>query len=223
MRVFREAKLEYLTEMRQELAKQWTPQIAIDLQRYAELRASIVKKRGIVCPRLTDYARELIHDAYVDTWSGERSWDHKRYSLLDHLRGVIMSRTWNEVRSARQFVSLDAPAAASSATNENAPSSDDSAALVDRFSSSSGDVGAVAFPAIVERLCNELSQVTEDRDCLVVARAWQRGFIQRDEVMEVTALSEQAYRRARRRLVAASENLPDELRELVRDYLRSAS
>lgn len=207
-------------ELARAIREQWTPALVSELRRHAERRARMVRASGRPCPPPRQYARELVNDAHADTWCGDRAWNPKRCSLLDHLRGVITSRTWAEIVAARQNMSLDARPVA----NDNGGrSGDDRPALVDRLSSSSGDISSVMLPALFARTCDELRRVTNEHDCIAIVRAWELGFFERNEVMDITGLDEVAYRRARVRLFYASGDLPDELRRLFRDYLRSAS
>jgi hypothetical protein len=200
------------------LREQFTPHVNTELRRHAEYRARMVRAAGRVCPPPARYARELVYDAYADTWSGERTWDPERCSLADHLRGVIDSRTWNELKAPRQYMSLDARPIA----NDNEDRlGDERLALADQLSASSGDISSVALPALVARTCQALRQATKERDCMDIVRAWELGFIERDEILALTGLDEITYRRARNRLFYIAGDLPDELRQLVRDYLRS--
>jgi hypothetical protein len=206
-------------ELARLLREQFTPQLNTALRRYAEYRARMVRAAGRACPPPPQYARELVHDAYADTWCGERTWDPERCSLVEHLRGVIDSRTWNEIKSPRQYASLDARPIAND--NEDR-AGDERLALADTLSSSAGDISTVALPALVARTCHALRQAAKERDCIDIVRAWELGFIERDEICALIGIDEAAYRRARARLLYIAGDLPDELRQLVRDYLRSA-
>lgn len=207
-------------EIEHALRTQCTPQVLNSLRRYAFQQARIMSEYARACPPPRKYAHELVHDAYADTLCGDRTWDPRRVSAFDHLRGVIDSRISHEIRAARRFTSLDAPPAA----NDNDPhSTNESPALVDRLAASSGDVGSLLLAGHMVLTCQELRQATNDRDCLKVLRQWERGFVERDEVIELTELDPAAYRRARKRLLYLANDLPDELRQLVRDYLRSGS
>ncbi len=206
-------------ELARELRVQFTSQLNTELRHHAEYRARMVRAAGRACPPPARYARELVHDAYTDTWSGERAWDPLRCSLAEHLRGVIDSRTWNETKVSRQYTSLDARPIAND--NEDR-GGDDRLALLDKLSASHEDISSVALPALVARTCHELRQATREHDCIAIVRAWELGFIERDEILELTGLDDAAYRRARGRLFYIAGDLPDELRQLVRDYMRSA-
>ncbi len=206
-------------ELARALREQFTPRVNTELRRHAEYRARMVRAAGRTCPPPPRYARELVYDAYADTWSGERAWDPTRCSLAEHLRGVIDSRTWNELKSRRQYTSLDARPIANH--NEDRVG-DDRLALVDKLTAACGDTSSVAFPALVARTCHALRQATKERDCIDIVRAWELGFLDRDEILALTGLDEITYRRARSRLFYLAGDLPDELRQLVRDYIRSA-
>ena len=210
-------------EVLRALREQWTPQVIYDLQLYAEQRARMVRASGRPCPPPAQYARELVHDAHADVWCGVLVWDPSRCSLFIQLRAAIKSRTFTEIKNARRFMSLDVRSA-----NDGGPDDDDhsdeSIQVRDTGEGEVECVGPVVFPALLARVCAELRQTAyHDHDCLVIVRAWERGFIDRDEIMEITGLDPIDYKRARERLFYASTNLPAELRQLVQHYLRSAS
>jgi hypothetical protein len=206
-------------ELARALREQFTPRVNTELRRYAEYRARMVRAAGRVCPPPERYARDLVHDAYADTWSGERTWDPERCSLVDHLRGVIDSRTWNEIKAPRKHVSLDARRIAN---DDDDRVGHELLELEDKLPAPYDDISAVVLPALVKRTCHALRQAATERDSLDIVRAWELGFIERDEICALTGLDEAAYRRARSRLLYIAGDLPDELRQLVRDYLRSA-
>jgi len=206
-------------EVARALREQYTPQARSYLRRFAEHRVHMMRANGRPCPPPKEYAVELVHDAYVDTLIGERAWDHERVSLVEHLRGVITSRTSNEIKTGRKYTSLEAPIAA----NENDDATDEPVTLADRLHASSGDLTALRVAALLTRTCAELRAATDDRDCNRILHQWENGIVEREDVMLLTELDATAYRRARDRLFYLADNLPDELRQLVRDYLRSAS
>ncbi|HTR52009.1 MAG TPA: hypothetical protein VMJ10_14945 [Kofleriaceae bacterium] len=205
-------------ELARALREQFTSRVNTELRRYAEYRAHLVRAAGRVCPPPARYARELVNDAYSDTWSGERVWNPERCSLLDHLRGVIDSRTSHEIQSPRQYSSFDAQPITN---DDDDHAGDGRLALAETLPSSSGEAGSVFLPALVARTCHALRQAAKERDSIDIVRAWELGFIERDEVCALIGLDEAAYRRARNRLLYIAGDLPDELRQLVRDYLRS--
>ena len=196
---------------------QWTPQAMCELLEYAERRARMVRVSGRACPPPAQYARELVHDVHAFTWSGELSWDPNRCSLVTHLRRAIKSRTRHEIDQAARRISLDVHAAAEEREGPKITSRD-------ALASSPDAVGPLVFPALVARVCDELHEAASKYpDCVAMLRAWERGVIERDEVLEVTGLDEAAYHRARQRLLYASRTLSSELRRLVQEYLRSAT
>jgi hypothetical protein len=212
-RAFRDAADAHLERIRRALGTRLTPELVEEVQAYAEERARLVRECGRPCPRITTYARELIEDAYADTWTGDLAWDPDSCSLATHLRMAIKRRTWREIERSPKFVSLDTKP---SNDNDAAP-----VALVDTFASS-GDISTLRIAALVAQLSDELGRATVgDRDCAAVLRAWQRGLVEREEILLLTGLSANAYKRARKRLMYAASNLPTELRQLVQDYLRS--
>ncbi|MGN6105488.1 MAG: hypothetical protein ACTHU0_10320 [Kofleriaceae bacterium] len=214
---FAAAVVAHHTDVTRALRDQWTRTAANDIQRYAEQRARMVRHSGRPCPRPSEYARELVQDAYTDTWVGDLAWDPQRCSLVRHLRTAIKTRTRKEIEKAPRYVSLDAKT-----VNENHERGVQ-AAIVESLFAPSGDVSSVLMPALVARVCHELQQATlRDRACVALVDAWQRGLVERDEIMKATGLNESAYDRARKRLVYASADLTSELRQLVQDCLRRA-
>jgi len=173
-------------------------------RRYAEARSEMVREAGRAVPQ--SYPRELVHDAYVDTWTGTTLWDPARCSLLVHLRGVIRQRTWSEARHGRRFPH-----------RRLGPSTD-------TLFASSGDVRPLLFVALVARVCTALRDASAgDFDALAVLSCWERGVVEREEILCLTGLDVAAYIRTRKRLLHRCEELPGEIVELVRDELRRAS
>jgi len=213
---FREAAAAHLEHVRRVLAATLTPELLEDVQRYAEQRAAKVRRTGRPCPRrLNDYARELLDDAYTDTWTGDLAWDPDACSLATHLRMAIKTRTCKEMEKAPRYVSIDA-----NVENKNEDGTGP-VPLVDTFASS-GDLSSIQMAAYVAQVCKELAQASAgDLDCLAVLHAWQRGLVDREEILRLTGLTASAYKRARNRLMYAASDLPTELRQLVQDYLRS--
>jgi hypothetical protein len=202
------------------LRAQWTPDIARDVLRYAKQRARMVRTTGRPCPPLAEYARELVHDAHADTFSGELRWDPQQCSLAVHLRAAIKLRTWREIHKAARYVSLEMPAVAEVGEPEIELDPVDPR---DRFSSSPNAAGpAVVFPALIARVCDALRlEAGADREFLSLLRAWERGFTERTEIMKLTGFDKATYDRVRKRILYVAARLSLDLRELVRHYLGS--
>lgn len=161
---FREANAAHLERVRRALATKLTPEVVEDVQRFAERRASMVRDTGRPCPRLKDYARELLQDACTDTWLGDLAWDPDACSIAAHLKLAIKARTRTEIVKALRYVSIDA------AANDNDDRSS-SIAVIDPFASS-GDLSTMRARALVAKMCDELEEATRpDADCLAVLRA----------------------------------------------------
>jgi hypothetical protein len=194
------------------------PKIERRARRYAEHRVRLVRITGRAVPQ--HYARELLDDAFADTWCGRVTWVPERCDLLLHLRGVIYDRTWAEIRRAARHphFSIDAPA-------------NDRAWTVDRLEvehalADSSEAGrpSLVVSALFASVCDELRRLaSEDRDALAVLWCWQQSITDRHEVMSITGLEKTEYQRARKRLLYLSRDLPPELREAAQDQLRSAS
>lgn len=203
------------------LRREWTPQALRNVLLYAKQRARMVRQTGRACPPQKEYARELVHDAHADTWSGELVWDPSRCSLVMHLCAAIKARTWREIQRAARFTSMDEPPA----TNDDGLTEAEPDDPRERFSSSPDAAGpAVVFPALIARVCDALrNEARGDPPFLAILGAWERGFTDRDEIMEITGLDKSAYDRVRKRIVYVAARLSLELRQLVRDYLSSQS
>lgn len=204
------------------LREQYTPELHRALLRFAQHRARMVRNVGRPCPPPLHYARELLHDVHADTWAGVLTWDPARCALVIHLRRAIQSRTWAEIKRGPRFRSLDLIPA--NDDNDEQPDRD-AKQITDALSveASSGNLGVFAFPALVARVCRELRPAAKDHATVALVRAWERGFTEKEEILEITDLTEEEYRRARDRLLYASRTLPPDLRQLVTDLLRSAS
>jgi hypothetical protein len=198
------------------LHEQMTPELMDELRQYAQGRAKLVCRAGR--PVSESYARELVDDVHADIWIGDLPWD-PRCELLDHLKAAIKKRTWLEIRHARRvsFVSLH------EAANDETmpPEMEQTLAFSPR-----ADCDPITLHAITATVCQHLrslSLASCDVDAVAIVKCWADGFMERDEVMRLTGLSEAAYRSARRRLRRALSSLTSKLRETARDLLRSAA
>jgi hypothetical protein len=78
--------------------------------------------------------------------------------------------------------------------------------------------------AMTTTVCQQLrSLVSRDVDAATIVKCWSDGFLDKDEVMRITGLTETAYKGARERLRNTCRGLPSELREAAQDLLRSAA
>lgn len=78
--------------------------------------------------------------------------------------------------------------------------------------------------AMTSTVCQQLrSLVPRDVDAAAIVKCWADGFMEKNEVMRLTRLTEAAYECARRRLRSTTRGLPSELREAAQDLLRSAA
>lgn len=181
--------------------------------RYARQRAVLVRRSGARIDNL--YPRELVQDALADTWIGEVVWDPTRCSLLDHIRGVIRSRSWKDAIGARRFRHFcfgtdDSPAARE----------------VDEAQrhGTVGNVSPIVLAGLTASVTSGLQRLAQgDRAATAILGAWAAGLTERDEVMLHTGLSGTEYKAARARLTYLVMSLPQSLREVVRVRLRSAS
>jgi hypothetical protein len=189
-----------------------TQEVIDELRRYAQERAKLVCRAGRPVPET--YARELVDDVHADICVGDLPWD-PQHKLLDQLKAAIKKRTWLEIRHARRvsFVSLE------EAANDEATSSEmeEILAPVSR---------ADCDPILLSTVCRQLRSLVLascDVDAAAIVKCWSDGFMDKDEVMTLTGLTETAYECARRRLRRANRSLTSELREAAHDLLRSAA
>jgi hypothetical protein len=201
--------------IRQALEEQTTPELMKRARKYAQTRATLVRRAGR--PVSKTYARELVDDAHADTWTGDLPWDPSQCSLLEHLCQAVKHRTWLEIRHVRRapFVSLHGPA------NDGTTAPQIERALA---RATQGDCSPIIMRAISAAVCQELRRlVPNDHEAAGLLQCWEEGLISRDEVLQRTGLSESAYERARKRLLYLSRYLTPTLRESAQDLLRSAS
>ncbi len=197
----------------QAFEEQATPELMQQLQRYAQARARMVRRAGR--PVSETYARELVDDVYADTRIGDLPWD-PQCGLLDHLKRGIKKRTWLEIRHARRvsLVSLEA-------ANDETLSPQIARALTRAPRS---ERNPTLLHAMAATVCQQLrSLVSRDIGAAAVVRCWADGFLEKDEVIERTGLTDAAYRCARERVRAACRVLPPEMRESAQDVLRDAA
>jgi hypothetical protein len=197
------------------LAAQTTPALLKELLRYARGRVKLLRRAGRPVSRTL--ARELLDDAHADTLLGEVPWDPSKCSLLKHLRREIRKRTWLELRHARSFKlqSLHEP------SNDEEVSPDVERALQNLTPS---DCDPNMLSALTAMVCQQLGiLVHRDYEAATVAACWEAGYMERDEIIHRTGLTEAAHERARKRLLYASRSLSPDIHETVHDILKSAS
>jgi len=209
-------------ETLQAYAEQSTDEVRAEARRYAESRLPLLRKAGIPFPK--NYPTELVNDALSATWLGEEPWDPASCSLLVHLRGAILARTYNDVRRGLRFrrLTIDLP------SNDPQWTKEDKDLLYEHerypAHASFGDAHAIMICSLAVRVCGELRRIAAgDTDAQAILACWETGVIEAGQVMKLTGLSEQAYAAARKRLLYVSKYLPPDIREAVADLLRSAS
>ncbi len=203
-------------EILRALDEQYTDAVRDAAHRYAEQRATRVRRAGWPIPK--NYAEELVHDAFASIWLGARRWDPQRTPLHYQLCSIIKDRTWHEIKRAqqRQHLAFDLVA------NDDALDGEVESALV--AGASAGDLSAVVLAALTLRVAEALRQLARDDDeARAILGAWEQGFIEREEVMAVTDLTDHAYDAARQRILRLAKRLPPELREAAHDLLRRVS
>lgn len=220
-----------LSDIQDAVTAQYTDDVKREAERYAKDRALRMRRAGIPIPAaLDDYAKELVHDAMVSIWIGARAWNPS-IPLLPHLCLLVKDRTWREIQRAERHrrISFDL------AANDRDDARDDDehaiqappgvgddveAALV----ASRGDITTIRFARIAREVVDALRQLsTEDDTVRRVLAAWELGFFERDAVLAITKLDEDAYDAARKRIRRLAQRLPPDLREAALDLLRSAS
>jgi len=200
---------------------QLTPDFMQDARRYARRRAKLVREVGRRIDPL--YHHDLVQDALKDTWSGAARWDPSRQSLLEHVRDLIKQRTFNDRRRARRYrhVSIHAARAANdeiSLTNLSIE------AVMSEAHSFHGDINPALLSSLLDQVVVELHRLPiRNPDARAVLGCWANGITDGSEVMALTGLSENAYRKARMRILYLAKYLPPELREAAEELLRSAS
>jgi hypothetical protein len=196
-------------------AQQSTDEVRTKARRYAESRLPLLRRTGRSFPK--NYASELVADALSATWLGEAPWSPASCSLLMHIRGLILARTWNEIRRGKRFrhLSLDAPSGSPALLEEVEHS---------LAHASVGDCGPILLCALTLRVCSELRRIADgDADAQAILACWEAGLLERDEVMGRTGMMANAYKAARQRLLRLSKQVHADLYEAAHDLLRSAS
>ena len=198
---------------RSDLLKQTTDELLRAAHRYARQRAAMVRRAGVRVNHL--YARELVQDALSDTWLGrDIVWDPAQCSLLEHLRGLIRSRTWKDATSARQrpHVSIDWD--------------EDLIAVIDEahYNGTQGKVSPIVLAQLASTVIQDLQRMSAgDAAATGILAAWQEGLVDRDEVIARTGLTDNEYKAARARLTYLVLSLPHSVRETARAVLRGNS
>jgi hypothetical protein len=198
---------------RSELHEQATEGVVRAAHQYARQRARLVRRAGV---RVDDlYARELVQDALSDTWAGtDVVWDPAQCPLLEHLRGLIRSRTWKDATGARQrrHVCIDG--------NEELITEVEDA----HRHATQGNVSPIILARVAATVVQDLQRLAAgDAAATAILVAWEDGLVDRDEVIERTALTDKEYKAARARLTYLVLSLPQSLRETARMVLRGKS
>ena len=153
---------------------------------YAKRKARWAWKYGDI----DDSAAELVQDALERTLDGRRPWNPDARALLDHLRGVIRSRSSQHYEHAKRF-----RVAEINPRDHLSPTEDDGE-LEDRADET--------FAAIV-RLAIHDPQVS------LLLDAYTDGLLLRADVLARTGLTDQQYEAARDRLARMRDTLPNRL------------
>jgi hypothetical protein len=197
------------------LKQQMTPKLRKELLRYAQKRAQLLRHAGVPVSEM--YAQELVDDAHADTRVGLLLWNPLQCELDEHLGQAIKKRTWRELQRARRimFVSLQ------EAANDETVLPQMEHALA--HASQSG-CNPIRLYEMASMACQQLQLLLpHNTEIAAVVKCWEKGIVERNEIMKITGLTEVAYQRARKRLLYTSRHLPSELREAAQDLLRSAS
>lgn len=195
------------------LAAQTTSRLMCAVERFAELRVKRLRLAG--SPVSATQARELVADAYADTWIGALPWDPDRCDLGTHLRTAIKQRTWRELRRARRFAAV----AWHEVSTEDVMDTQLEGALAH---SAAAARHRDALAAMLASTCERLRRLAHhEHEVSVLTRGWEAGLVEQDEVLSGTGLSRTSYTRARRRALYMSRQLPAEFREAVRTLLRT--
>ena len=179
-----------------------TPELRVELERYARRRADMVRRAGVAAP--ASYASELVDDAWADTQTGLLPRDPRR-ELLEHMRNAIRRRTWLEIRRARQllFVPLHETAEVELPAQEL-------------------DSRRVILADIAAALCRELwPLVSYDVDARAVLASWMNESMEKAEIMQFAKLSASAYGSALRRLRLMLRGITPEVRQAALELIRT--
>lgn len=197
--------------LREAYDAQDTPELRRAALHYARLRAIVVRRAG---GRIDDsYASELVHDALVDTWTGDVTWNPDRVSLLDHVRGLVKTRSWRHVTGASRVphISLDG------ADGHVARKADEAL-----YHATQGSVTPMVLAALSIKVVRELKRLAHgDTTATAILGCWTEGLIDRDEVIAATGLDDRAYKAARARLTYLVRSLPAATRDETLAALRS--
>lgn len=187
---------------------------------FAKQRVAVLRHARI--PTAEDAAREaeiLVQDAVTATILGHRRWDPS-LPLYDHLCGVIRSETGNRAAHARKHRHLPVQA-------RNLDESSDGDAALHAKMTSQGPTSLARPGRIVStadaarRLCQRLRQQARGKPTAVtkLIDAYESGCESRKDVLDVTDMTEDEYRNARRILDRMLAALPEDFHDGARDAL----
>jgi hypothetical protein len=189
-----------------EFEKQATPTLIGRLRRYAKSRARSIARLGGPAAD-DDYARELVQDALVDSFTGQVHWEPAAKTLEAHVIDVIRYRTRNDLVRALHLPHVSLDTATAKQTGEYFTTEEDALAA---------SLGAATDPELRVLVSETMAAVQRlaggDHRVLAIVGAIERGATTREDVLALTDLSADEYHKGRIRLTALAQQLPDSLR-----------
>ncbi len=201
-------------EVLRALVEQNTPDVRKEAKRYAEQRVPLLRAAFVPVSRRTP--DDLVNDAITDTFLGDGDpWSPDDCDLLTHLRGMIKKTTWQEIRH-RMLVRRE--------PLDLVDGNVEDVLARERAHASMGDISPIMLAALIETICAELRKIDpSDEPAKAITECWELGFVERREVILLTEMDDDTYKRARDRILSRKKFLPPKLLAIVEDLLdRSA-
>ncbi len=166
------------------------------------------------------YARELVQDALIDTFDGTLRWQPERVSLLQHVYGVVKSRSRHHRLRAVRMPMRSLDDSADDHSTEGRPIEREASMAANR--ERSGPPQDEAMTAHADQVVGELKRLLPaNDDAHTMMNAYAAGKTEKAEVMALTGMSSATYHNQRRRLARLAQKLPETVREPILEALRS--
>jgi len=189
-----------------------------------EFAESLVKNiRNVGRPVSPSTPLELVNTALGDTWQGSVTWDPAACSLLEHVRRLVWARARREIRHGAKFRHVAFDLEGDPDLREEVTQRSLSGATSFQ-AASCGDLNPILLASMVSLVVGDLRRLAGGHGgAQSLLKSWEDGITEKTEVMARTGLTSHQYNIARKRLLRAADRLPPDLREIVKELLRSAS
>ena len=199
------------------LERELTDELLAQVAEHAERHVNELRRAGIPVHRRTHH--ELAQDAIVDTIEGRREWDGT-YPLAAHLTMVVKSRVSNLLASQKRFrrESIAVVAAMEEVHDDERKQPADLSRIELPRPPRPSRVASLR-DAAAQMLDAARAVLVDDDAALRVLDAWERGYTERADGIDVSGLAAAAYDAAVKRIQRAIKTVPEPVRDSAQDAM----